>query len=171
MRNITENASLSYLNSVLTDIECPICKSNIGKLLYTVNADEAAQHFVLKEVDFERNRALAKHIGFLWKQDTCDVVSCDGCGFIFSKPYVGGDADFYTLAYQRTGYPKWKWEYQQTLETITNIASKNGQIDLRLLEIGAGDGAFVKRISPAIVPKENILCLEYSEYGCKQIEE
>ena len=174
MKNRTKSAQnkpLSYSETNVTDVCCPICEFSHGKCLYTVTTAGAAQHFVLKEVNPERHNELAKHIGHLWGQQTCDIVSCDSCGFIFSYPYVAGDSAFYTLAYERTGYPKWKWEYLQTADVISEIASRPDNKPLRLLEIGAGDGAFVRKISPGIIPKENILCLEFSEYGRKQILE
>jgi SAM-dependent methyltransferase len=166
-----QNPSLSYSGAVLTNIYCPICSFTNGKLLYTVSSEEAAQHFVLKEVNPIRNKELADHITGLWGQQTCDVVSCDSCDFIFASPYVAGDANFYILAYERTGYPEWKWEYQQTAYAISEIASHSDQSPLRLLEIGAGDGAFVRKISPEIVSQENILCLEFSDYGRNRIRD
>jgi SAM-dependent methyltransferase len=40
----------------------------------------------------------------------------------------------------------------------------------KLIEIGAGDGAFIKRIADKILPKEKIICTEFSEYGRNQIQ-
>jgi SAM-dependent methyltransferase len=48
--------------------------------------------------------------------------------------------------------------------------NKNFSPPKKLMEIGAGDGAFIKRISENILLKENILCTEYSDYGMKQIK-
>ncbi len=42
--------------------------------------------------------------------------------------------------------------------------------DAILMEIGAGDSAFVRRIAEDLLPKESILCTEFSDYGRKQIE-
>ncbi len=168
--NKINGSSLLYLNSPVTDICCPVCDFTNGKLLYSVTSQESAQHFVLKEVYPDRNRLLAEHISALWGKETCDLVSCDSCGFVFANPYVAGDSDFYTLAYERTGYPKWKWEYQKTADAISKIVSQQKETPVRLLEIGAGDGAFVRSISPTLVEKENILCLEFSEYGRNQIQ-
>jgi SAM-dependent methyltransferase len=39
-----------------------------------------------------------------------------------------------------------------------------------LIEIGAGDGAFISKIAKEVLPKENIFCTEFSEYGRHQIE-
>src|SRR5208337_399944 len=64
------------------------------------------------------------------------------------------------------GYPKWKWEFQETYEAIKKLAKS----DLKLMEIGAGDGAFIRRIAEEILPKENIFCTEFSRYGRHRIE-
>ncbi|OAI04485.1 class I SAM-dependent methyltransferase [Methylomonas methanica] len=165
------SAELVYARTTINTIYCPVCGFKEGRLLYTITADEAAQHFVLKEVDPARNLKLANHIADLWRQYTCDYVECDSCGFVFAYPFVGGDFSFYALAYDRSGYPKWKWEYQKTADAISIISSRKEEYSLRLLEIGAGDGAFVRRISPKVVAKEDILCLEFSEYGRNRILE
>ncbi|QYO67396.1 class I SAM-dependent methyltransferase [Leptolyngbya sp. 7M] len=107
---------------------------------------------------------MTSHIKTLWQQDFCDVVRCDYCGFCYSYPYIAGDARFYTLAYEREGYPKWKWEHQLTSDALSQ--SKN----FTLLEIGAGDGTFLKGISPSLTAKEHVLCTEYSDYGKREIE-
>ena len=146
---------------------CPVCHSSIARKLWRVDSAQSAQHFVLREVDPERFEALASHIALLWGRDTCDVVKCENCGFCYSSPFIAGDERFYTLAYQRTGYPEWKWEHQRTYEAVEAMA-RPGQ---KLLEIGAGDGAFVRRISPALLGRDNIVCTEYSEYGRRQIEQ
>lgn len=164
------NSPISYSEKLLTDINCPICNYHRGKRLYSVTAKDAAQHFILKEVDPKKNDQLAQHISNLWLQDTCDLVNCEVCGFTFSNPYIAGDLIFYSLAYERTGYPKWKWEYQITIDRLSIINSKPNQTKLKLLEIGAGDGAFVSRIPAEFVTKENIVCLEFSDYGRENIK-
>jgi SAM-dependent methyltransferase len=121
----------------------------------------------LQEKDPERFLELVSHIENLWGQNTCEVVQCGKCGFSFSHPFIAGDKRFYSLAYSRSGYPRWKWEFQLTYDLILNRCSGS---DIKLLEIGAGDGAFVKRIAGEILPKENILCTEFSEYGRHDIE-
>jgi 2-polyprenyl-3-methyl-5-hydroxy-6-metoxy-1,4-benzoquinol methylase len=146
---------------------CPVCFSTSARLLWSVNSNQAAQHFVLKEKDPKRFFELVSHIETLWGQTTCEVVRCNTCEFCFSNPYVGGDKQFYDLAYDRSGYPRWNWEHQRTYEVLRRLASPN----LRLLEVGAGDGSFIRRIAPEILPKEEILCTEFSEYGRRRIQE
>ena len=37
---------------------CPVCHADEGRLLYAVESAQAAQHYVLREVDAPRFRAL-----------------------------------------------------------------------------------------------------------------
>ena len=156
---------ISYKRSPKT-VKCPVCDANNAHLLWRTNSKEAAQHFVLQEKYPERFFQLVLSIENLWGQDTCDIVQCDKCRFCFSNPYIGGTEQFYTLAYERSGYPKWKWEFQLTYDVLNNMPKS----DVRLLEIGAGDGAFIKKIAEKILPKEKIFCTEFSVYGKQQIE-
>jgi SAM-dependent methyltransferase len=151
---------------ILREIKCPVCSTNCAHRLWEINSKQAAQHFVLYEKHPERFLELVLHIESLWGKNTCEVVQCDKCGFCFSNPYIAGDERFYRLAYDRAGYPKWKWEFQQTY----NVLNKHSRSDLKLVEVGAGDGAFVRKIAGKIIPKKNILCTEFSEYGRNQIE-
>jgi len=146
---------------------CPVCFSGSAYILWTVSSRQAAQHFVLKEADKEKFLELAEHIKGLWGQDSCEVVLCDNCGFCYSNPYLAGDKLFYTLAHSRSNYPAWKWEYQKTYEVL----AKSSKPQYRLLEIGAGDGAFAQRIAQDLISKENILCTEFSEYGRQRIQQ
>lgn len=149
-----------YIRSSV-DATCPVCYHPSGHLLYSVTSEQAAQHFVTKQVNLERFLSLQHHIKQLWQQDTCDIVCCDNCSFGFAHPYAAGDYKFYDLAYERSGYPNWKWEYQITYEKLASQARH----DFKLLEIGAGDGRFTKRITPELTAKENVFCIEYSDYG------
>ncbi len=147
-------------------VKCPVCFNNNAHRLWGASSKQAAQHFVLKEKHSKRFLELATHIERLWSQKNCEVVKCDNCGFCYSNPYIAGDALFYNLAYDRTGYPSWKWEFQQTYDILNKFSKSN----LKLMEIGAGDGAFVQRLGENILSKENIFCTEFSEYGRLQIE-
>jgi SAM-dependent methyltransferase len=134
-----------------------------------VDSERAAQHFVLEEVNAERHRRLRVKIEELWKGRTCTIRRCTTCYFCFADPFVAGDAEFYLLAFDRRGYPRDKWEYGLTEERIkTEVA--DAARPLRLLEIGAGDGAFVSRVSPALIARENVLCTEFSDYGIRRLE-
>ena len=147
--------------------ECPVCYSSNAHVLWVVNSDQAAQHFVRKEADRTRFAELAAHIETLWGRQSCEVVRCDDCEFCFSHPYVAGDEAFYTLACDRGSYPTWRWEYQLTYEVLKDQAGSHH----KLLEIGAGDGAFVRRVGGGLIRKENILCTEFSATGRERIRQ
>ena len=144
---------------------CPVCSCHDGLVLYSVDSDQAAQHYVLREVEPDRHRTLRDHIESLWRQSTCDVVRCAECEFCFADPFIAGDARFYELAYQRTGYPQWKWEYGRTREALFSLKQRGCLDHFRLLEIGAGNGAFIKQVAPALTTKENVFCTEFSDFG------
>jgi SAM-dependent methyltransferase len=145
---------------------CPVCCTEEADLLWRVSSNQAAQHFVLYEKNPERFAELVLHIDKLWGQSTCKVMQCAQCRFCFSYPYVAGDEHFYSLAYVRSGYPKWKWEFQVTYDVLRRNLHSSG----KLIEIGAGDGAFISKIAKEVLAKENIFCTEFSEYGRHQIE-
>jgi 2-polyprenyl-3-methyl-5-hydroxy-6-metoxy-1,4-benzoquinol methylase len=146
---------------------CPVCSGERGKRLWSVNSEAAARHFLVPSALPDAFSALVEHIERLWRSRSCDIVQCDGCSFVYSHPYVAGDKQFYDLAYQRTGYPVWKWEFQIALERIVSASFPH----FRVLEIGAGNGAFVKRLTESgAVRPENITTTEYSDYGRSRIE-
>jgi hypothetical protein len=151
---------------------CPICLSKKGLILYSVDADKAAQHYVLRETDPERHNALKLHIESLWQKPTCAVVRCSNCQFCFADPYVAGDNSFYRLAYQHqpSDYPSWRWEFERTQAALIGLKRGGRLGDFQMLEIGAGDGAFTKHVAPDLTPKKNVLCTEYSDYGRNAIE-
>jgi SAM-dependent methyltransferase len=122
---------------------------------------------VLKEKDFQRHLDLATQIETLWGQNTCEVIKCSNCDFCYSNPYIAGDEKFYTIAYERNGYPKWKWEFEETFLVLKQYKNNS---NISLLEIGAGDGAFINKILQNIFSKENLFCTEFSQFGRKKIE-
>jgi 2-polyprenyl-3-methyl-5-hydroxy-6-metoxy-1,4-benzoquinol methylase len=156
-----------YQLTPTTDTICPICDSKSAKILWSVDSSEAAQHYIFKEVDTQRFLKLVSHIENLWNQDSCDIVRCDDCGFCYSNPYIAGDGKFYALAYERSSYPAWKWEHQLTYDILVDEGLK----DCKLLEIGAGDGAFVQRIVTNLTSPKNIVCAEFSDYGREKLQQ
>ncbi len=146
--------------------KCPVCGTMDATILWVTSSNQSAQHFVLHEKHPTKYFKLVSQIESIWGQNKCEVIQCDGCGFCYSNPYIAGDSQFYDLAYDRSSYPTWKWEFLLTY----NILNKFSKSDLTLLEIGAGNGAFIRRIANKILLKENILCTEFSKYGKNQIE-
>jgi SAM-dependent methyltransferase len=59
-------------------------------------------------------------------------------------PWVGGDAEFYTLVYQgHPHYPADRWEFKRTLAVLGSAAFSHR---LRIAEVGAGHGAFLSQV-------------------------
>lgn len=146
--------------------KCPVCAHGDNKRLWTIDSRGAARHFVPSPQASERFEALAKHIEALWGTDHCEVVRCEACSFTFANPYVAGDKRFYELAYERSGYPSWKWEFEEALAELKRLSTA----DFKLLEVGAGNGAFIRRAIGTVAQSQNILTTEYSDYGRSQIE-
>ena len=142
---------------------CPICFSEGSCKLYDVTPQEAAQHFILKEDNRQRNQDLAAHISKLWGGRNCSIRQCCDCEFCFSDPYVAGDVTFYDLAYERAGYPSDKWDFRRTIRELssTNFRAK------RVLEVGAGFGFFLDKIVDTYVPRSGITALEYGNEPIK----
>lgn len=149
-----------------TKASCPVCSSEDAQLLYCVTSEEAAQHFIRKEGSEKKFLALRACIEQLWQAAECQVVRCTHCGFGFSNPFVAGDHQYYSLIYSDSIYPSYRWEFQVTQEALKATAPQ-----FKILEVGAGDGSFIKRIAPELTSKENALCLEYSDYGKQKINE
>ncbi len=136
---------------------CPVCKSEKAGRLFTVTAEESAQHFVLREADAARHHKLSAHIEELWHGNECAVWRCSECQFGFSYPYIAGDAAFYNLAYERSTYPHDKWEYRRTIEAL----EKDKFRGKRALEVGAGFGFFLDKIADKYVSRGGVMALEY----------
>jgi 2-polyprenyl-3-methyl-5-hydroxy-6-metoxy-1,4-benzoquinol methylase len=146
--------------------ECPVCTQNESRLYWSVDSDTAARHYVSPIIAPQRFTALVSQIESLWRSETCDIVECKNCSFVFSHPYVAGDKLFYDLAYERSSYPTWKWEFQVALDKLLPMRDE----DFRLLEVGAGNGAFLKQVLEKVATSDQILAIEYSEFGKERIE-
>jgi 2-polyprenyl-3-methyl-5-hydroxy-6-metoxy-1,4-benzoquinol methylase len=159
---------MSYINSVY-NAACPICSNTKNRLLYKVSSKEAAIHFLVTHwLDKSHLDKIDNKIAALWNKKTAAVVACNSCRFVFADPFVAGDHEFYNLlphAKDETA-EDWKWEFDITYKTIAGLIANNK--DLKVLEIGASTGGFVKRLAQ-IIPKENIFCLEHSEIGVHSI--
>ena len=150
---------------------CPLCRSRNIKSMYEISCGQAAQHFILKEVDRTRHRKLKAHIEKLWGKQKSYFYHCLQCSFSFAHPFVGGDQKFYSLAFTRSHYPSSRWEYEITKEKLNFLLKNKKKQTYRLLEIGAGSGSFIKKIAPDLISKENVLCTEFSEYGARKLRE
>lgn len=86
---------------------------------------------------------MASSIQALWGgADRVSVHDCGDCGFGFAVPYVAGDMAFYNLASGgNEHYPRDRWEFGRTIRALQALPGH-----LRLLEIGAGEGWFLRAL-------------------------
>jgi 2-polyprenyl-3-methyl-5-hydroxy-6-metoxy-1,4-benzoquinol methylase len=158
---------MKYDLSPVSGVRCPACFGERGKLLFDVSSEQAAQHFARIELDRPKHEKLRGQIERGWKQNRARVIHCDTCGFCFADPYVAGSAEFYATMLDSPSFPQSRWEFGVTRDAIAGLVkSKPG---LSMLEIGAGDGAFVRMIAPALIPKDHVTCTEYSPAGAEAI--
>ena len=148
---------------------CPICSSNNSRILWTASCSEQASHFLSPLEDRRKYQILKEHIKYLQKTPYINLKKCFECGFIYSFPYVGGDKKFYDLIFSnKNKYPQERWEFGKSIEIINNAGYQNP----RILEIGSGDGAFIRKIiRNKLTLKKYITSIEYSNYGKSKIND
>jgi SAM-dependent methyltransferase len=156
-----------YSGISIEGAHCPFCwHEGRARVLYEVTSDQAATHFVSPRISSGQNARLASVIRRLWNRLTCQLVRCGYCDGVFAFPFVAGDSEFYEVACegQNAGfYPSNRWEYGESLrfcqQSTVSLETSS------CLEIGAGDGAFLKCLIGAGVPQRDVTALEYSQYG------
>ena len=145
---------------------CPLCGFDEGLLLYEVESEKVSQFFAPADLKKEDNLKINREIESLWPEKRCKIIRCKKCSLCYAFPFKAGTSNFYSILYSNLQYSAWKKEYDLSLKEIKKIAEKNQ--DLKYLEIGAGNGNFAEAVS-SYIKKKNILCLEYSDHSCKEI--
>lgn len=145
---------------------CPICGGTGGDQLAAYDTCDAAQAFVPRRLDPERHAALARKLFLLWHGARCTLRRCDSCDLIYADPFVSGDAEFYRLAYFHASYPEQKWEYNRTRQALRERHLSRP----RVLEIGAGTGAFLRQMLDEGCAPTSLQAFEFSESGRAAIE-
>ena len=119
---------------------CPACESiQIGAPVERYTVEQAAGHFCPPWRNASRYKRLRQSITKLWGGNTCVIRQCSACGFAFGDPYIGGDEEFYSILHEQRGYPSWRWDYDIAVREVLALFPHG-----RLLEIGAGEGVFLK---------------------------
>jgi SAM-dependent methyltransferase len=155
-----------YGNDPIRDVVCPLCQATTGRVLYKVTTAESARQFIRPAFDKDNYLALLGVIRDLWGADECRQVRCDTCDSVFAWPHVGGNAHFYNISYARhMRYPQKRWEFFAAARFVARDAAGS------MLELGAGDGAFVRILRSAGVPAQSIHVVEYSDAARNQLAE
>jgi SAM-dependent methyltransferase len=149
---------LIYGNKPIRDVRCPLCLTSTGHVLYSVGPEESAGAFVRPTHDKPAYQDLVEIIRDLWNGQECRQIRCDGCASVYSWPHRAGDSRFYNLAFkEHMRYPQARWEFFAAVRFLDSQAQGG------LLELGAGDGAFVRILRAHGVAAGNISVVEYSD--------
>jgi 2-polyprenyl-3-methyl-5-hydroxy-6-metoxy-1,4-benzoquinol methylase len=147
---------------------CPVCKSSHVDKLFETDSLAVVRH-LLNAGKMAVKEQCKQKIETLWESNNAAFYVCRDCTFEFAHPFIAGDADFYSFVYDvESNYPADKWEYSVTFESIIRFLN-NSSMHPRLLEIGAGNGSFLKMLAGKIIPVNEIFATEYSETGAKSI--
>jgi len=114
-------------------MNCPLCHATDSRLLETIStADLARLYARALGVDVTNEFAAAG-------ANAIRILCCSQCALEFSEPAVGGSAEFYGRV---QGLPAYYQESKPEFE----FASRQIDGSDRVLEVGAGAGAFARRI-------------------------
>lgn len=156
-------------NSVRETPNCPACNSTRNHDVRQLTSYQATQHFVRDYLDPERHKRLFELIRKLWQGDTAQLQLCDDCGLRFALPLEAGSPEFYNLAYPGDPvYPAERWEFGRTLQHLQDTPATEREA-LVVLEVGAGDGAFVQRLPSYGFKPANISALEYNDVALQRL--
>lgn len=128
-----------------------------------MNGTTAPAHF------FKGNRdkflKLKSSIENIWEKDVCSFHQCNYCDFCFSIPFIAGNREYYSILYDlENNYSIWKWEFNITIQAIRKLVeNRKSDTKINILEIGAGNGTFIKRLITDFPGELDITCTEYSE--------
>ncbi len=113
-------------------IPCPVCRVE-SEIVYRLPAEEIRPR-------------LAKHYRMEPSADIVDldygIASCPACTLVFADPMAAGSAAFYDWVTAIPGYhPKHRWEWGGIAARLSSWGR-----DVRLLEVGCGEGALLDRL-------------------------
>lgn len=148
--------------------ECPICGSPKSRILYSLSSHEVAAYFLPQ--NSPKREKIVEIIEKIWEGKHVDFLTCKKCSFGFANPFKAGTSEFYSeLYYAEFEYPKQKWEYNITLESIETLLKDKHEATL--IEIGAGNGIFINNlVEKKIIDKANIYATEFSESAKSSIQ-
>jgi 2-polyprenyl-3-methyl-5-hydroxy-6-metoxy-1,4-benzoquinol methylase len=146
---------------------CPICNRASRRSIRSYTPKEAAQAFLPRNITPRQHQRVVEKLNKIWYHNECHILACDNCTFVFSAPFTSGDAEFYELISPATPYPKRKWEFDRTLQTLRSLDLKS----LDVIEVGAGSGVFLQMLKDHGCPTEHLFATEFSSTGRKAIAE
>jgi SAM-dependent methyltransferase len=154
---------------------CPVCAASAPEIMRRFTIDLVATHFIPASRDLRRHTELRELLGDLWEgRDTVAIRRCSSCSLGFADPWVAGTDRFYNLVTESDPhYPRDRWEFRRTIRCLTARPPTVGhQIPARILEVGAGSGAFLKQLRSSSVGTEfSPLAIEYDRGAVAKLEQ
>lgn len=145
---------------------CPVCGSSGTKRLFGIDPDLAGKLIIPNHSG--QSLRISEEIGRLWPSGSCEFLSCPDCNFCFAWPFLAGNEEIYSALYYRDfEYPADKWEYSRAIGIIERLKPTD---QTTLLEVGAGNGTFLDKVSELLGDKKSIYSTEYSRAGVEEIE-
>jgi 2-polyprenyl-3-methyl-5-hydroxy-6-metoxy-1,4-benzoquinol methylase len=128
------------------------------RLLKSIARRELEQIY-LSKLNFDVRKFIPQHI------ERIDLYRCDDTGYEFFYPFdLQGSPDFYADLYSRDGsdwgYCDGKWEHDFVFTRCTP--------DMALLDVGAGDGKFMRRAAQTCA---SVTGIETSPFGVRACRE
>ena len=151
--------------------ECPVCNSKNQKVLAAYTSSDPLDHLSIsstrKEYSFLQDQIKASWVG-----DSCHFLECQNCKLNFAFPFEAGTNELYSSFYSSSdSYGSLNWEHRMTGTLINEKINKSNKEVKYFLEMGAGDGAFVKQIAEKYFKKNNIFCTESSQYAVNALND
>jgi hypothetical protein len=139
-------------------VTCVVCVSPRCQHVHTFRVEQAANHLIPPLRSPDRNANLAGELRDLWGGDEVQIYECGDCGFGFAHPFVAGTVTIYNLfGGGDQHYARERFEFTETVKSLR----QRGRV-ARLLELGAGSGAFlVKVIHDKLA--DHITAMEYDD--------
>ena len=151
------------------DTQCPLCGNSKAQIKQIFKSEDIAKHLNINKNNNKYN-LITMQVENLWNAKICYFVHCINCTFDYAMPNIPGDSKFYNIIYDNSiNYSSWKWEFEISYKIIEENILRNKNNNFKLLEIGAGNGNFLKKIATNLIPKENILATEFSSFGKNEI--
>lgn len=144
------------------DINCPVCDSNLHTMVAQYNSEDPLKHLSIPP-SANGYEILKNQIIDRWGGDSCNFVECSNCSLGFASPFIAGSKELYSFFYNSPeSGGSINWEHIAAENIILKKFSVNDLENAKLLEFGAGDGAFLKDMGKKGLQLDNIIGTEAS---------
>jgi SAM-dependent methyltransferase len=145
------------------DVACPACNSKKNTIVAKYSSNDSLKHLSIAPLK-NGYEVLKNQIIERWNGDVCNFVECSNCSLEFASPFVAGSKELYSFFYNspETG-GSINWEHITAENLILKKFSGEELRNVKLLEFGAGDGAFIKDMGKKGLELNNIIGTEASQ--------